>query len=251
MIMCNRRQQTRWGVESTASTLTGLALSIAGPMANEKIEAYILHVRIEEIIRSSGLMTSSLLTGTADPRLPNHYMTPLAGASTPRYYRHREKLEHERHTLVQQAARVVSGYRAPQWYHYNHTAIGEKINIPEKDEPLHCLTTAGCQESIKEARKLVKAVIKTAITAPEHVNQRKREQLRDLARANGTFRDDEGRHGWRDLIMTTNTNSRAEVTCRVCDDGGHIAKDCPSRRVKTAAAPWRNENPSLLGAEKC
>ncbi|KAI1159332.1 hypothetical protein F5B18DRAFT_33654 [Nemania serpens] len=60
-------------------------------------------------------------------------------------------------------------------------------------EPLHCLITADTQEKIDKAKGLVKSVIETIVTTPEHANDRKRQQLRDLAVANGTFRDDENR----------------------------------------------------------
>ncbi|KLU80957.1 hypothetical protein MAPG_00053 [Magnaporthiopsis poae ATCC 64411] len=46
------------------------------------------------------------------------------------------------------------------------------------------------------ARELLGAVIEAAITTPEWDNERKRNQLRDLAMLNGTFRDDERRDGW-------------------------------------------------------
>jgi hypothetical protein len=41
--------------------------------------------------------------------------------------------------------------------------------------------------------RLVQDVVNNAISSPEEQNERKREQLRDLAIINGTFRDDEAR----------------------------------------------------------
>lgn len=62
-----------------------------------------------------------------------------------------------------------------------------------ESEPLHCLVTADTAAKMDRAKELVGAVIETAITTPECENERKRNQLRDLAMMNGTFRDDEGR----------------------------------------------------------
>ncbi|KAM6522016.1 hypothetical protein FALCPG4_011710 [Fusarium falciforme] len=46
---------------------------------------------------------------------------------------------------------------------------------------------------VDKAKKLIHNVIETATSTPEHDNQRKIHQLRDLVIMNGTFRDDESR----------------------------------------------------------
>lgn len=61
----------------------------------------------------------------------------------------------------------------------------------DQNEPLHCLITGSSQRKIDMAKELVQKVIEAAITTPEHDNERKRQQLRELAMLNGTFRDDE------------------------------------------------------------
>ncbi|KAI2638866.1 hypothetical protein GGS26DRAFT_587637 [Hypomontagnella submonticulosa] len=90
-------------------------------------------------------------------------------------------------------------------------------------EPLHCLVTADTQYSVDRAKESIQEVIETTITTPERANDRKRQQLRDLAVANGTFCDDEGLHG------RTNTNSNslatASIICHICNGAGHIARD--------------------------
>ncbi|KAM0433998.1 hypothetical protein ACHAPT_003942 [Fusarium lateritium] len=68
------------------------------------------------------------------------------------------------------------------------TAVGHER------EPLHCLITAGSQSKIDKAKKLIQDVIETATSVPEHENERKVQQLRDLAIMNGTFRDEENQH---------------------------------------------------------
>ncbi|KAH8174619.1 splicing factor 1 helix-hairpin domain-containing protein [Sarocladium implicatum] len=64
--------------------------------------------------------------------------------------------------------------------------------------PLHVLITAPTQHHVQEAKQLVQQVINDAIAEPDWMNERKKNQLRDLAIANGTFRDDEGRHQQQD-----------------------------------------------------
>lgn len=68
-------------------------------------------------------------------------------------------------------------------------------------EPLHCLITADSQQKINKAKELLNTVIHNAISAPEYDNDRKRQQLRDLAMMNGTFRDDERHLGSGRLIQ--------------------------------------------------
>lgn len=61
----------------------------------------------------------------------------------------------------------------------------------DQNDPLHCLITGNSQRKVDMAKELVQKVIEAAITTPEHDNERERQQLRDLAMLNGTFRDDE------------------------------------------------------------
>lgn len=65
--------------------------------------------------------------------------------------------------------------------------------LDDSSQPLHVVISADAQCKVEEAKRLVQQVIDDAITTPEWQNDRKRHQLRDLAIANGTFRDDEGR----------------------------------------------------------
>ena len=65
--------------------------------------------------------------------------------------------------------------------------------------PLHVVITANTQQQVHEAKKLVQQVIDDAVAEPDWMNERKKNQLRDLAIANGTFRDDEGRQARQDL----------------------------------------------------
>ncbi|KAK6859185.1 hypothetical protein PG995_005038 [Apiospora arundinis] len=103
-------------------------------------------------------------------------------------------------------------------HHHHRNAAGEPMDTNDPHEPLHCLITADTKDKVDRARELVQDVIERAATTPEHANARKRQQLRDLAMANGTFRDDEARGvddgagrlltlPMNDASVTTTTNS--------------------------------------------
>ncbi|KAK7742435.1 hypothetical protein SLS62_010743 [Diatrype stigma] len=123
--------------------------------------------------------------------------------------------------------------------------------------PLHCLITADCQGKIDRAKALVQAVIETAVTTPERENERKRQQLSDLAVANGTFRDDEGHGGCGggNGLIRGAVPATAGIICRVCGSAGHIARE-RSERVRKGGEgvswnnppPWRSTNAAGQGA---
>jgi len=117
----------------------------------------------------------------------------------------------------------------------------------DMNEPLHCLITADSQAKVDKAKSLLKETIEMAITTPEHANTRKQEQLRALARVNGTFRDDEGLHAGLPGTVDREPSSIL-VVCRVCGGNGHIARDCVERQarllhrgstMRSKTPPWR------------
>ncbi|KAI1175465.1 eukaryotic type KH-domain (KH-domain type I) [Nemania sp. FL0916] len=271
-------------------------------MTSEQIDAYVLHVRIEEITQK--LRIDNVVPADRNRRSPSP--EPQYDASgkriNMRHQRYRRRLEEERHSLISMAASIIPGYRPPLDYAprcRSGATVQEKVYIPNKEfpeinfigqllgprgrsltdlktqsganivlrgkgsvkegrtrgegrgrgrarglgrfegdfdqdhEPLHCLITADTREKVEKAKSMVQCVIETIILTPEHANDRKRQQLRDLAVANGTFRDDENRvlrgsDGPRELI--------ANIRCNICGGGGHISRDCPRR---TAGDPWK------------
>lgn len=70
-------------------------------------------------------------------------------------------------------------------------------------EPLHCLVTADSQGKVNKANELLQAVISNAASTSEWDNERKHRQLQDLAKINGTFRDDEGQGRTGRLILSS------------------------------------------------
>ncbi|KAK2597946.1 hypothetical protein N8I77_012698 [Diaporthe amygdali] len=118
-----------------------------------------------------------------------------------------------------------------------------------QQEPLHCLIRADTQQRVNDAKKLVSEVIEAAAFAPEDKNQRKRDQLRQLAVMNGTFRDDErracencGQTGHRHYFCTMPSRFVASVTCLSCKEKGHVTRDCPQKSTgHVKLPPWREE----------
>lgn len=68
----------------------------------------------------------------------------------------------------------------------------DRAKTNDEDKPLHVVIVADSQAKVEKGKILVKEVIDMAASTPEWQNDHKRQQLRDLAVANGTFRDDEG-----------------------------------------------------------
>ena len=71
---------------------------------------------------------------------------------------------------------------------------GRATTRASDDAPLHVVVMADTQLKAENGKKRVQKVIDDAVTTPEWQNEHKKTQLRDLAKINGTFRDDEGRH---------------------------------------------------------
>lgn len=119
----------------------------------------------------------------------------------------------------------------------------------DMQEPLHCLVEADCQQKVDKAKGLINRVIETVICVPEDQNERKRDQLRSLAQMNGTFRDDErqvcqncGQHGHRQYTCSEPKRLAASITCHVCHNGGHLARDCADRKsTGNSVPPWRKD----------
>lgn len=107
----------------------------------------------------------------------------------------------------------------------------------DAEEDLHCLVTADIEEKVALCVKMINKVIETAASTPEGQNDHKRNQLRELAALNGTLRDDEhqncqncGGTGHRKFDCPEQRPYTAQILCRVCNQPGHIARDCVAHR---------------------
>jgi splicing factor 1 len=150
------------------------------------------------------------------------------------------------HIAIRGKGSVKEGRAGHSRNHRNNTNAATNN---DQQEPLHCLIRADTQDKVNHAKKLINEVIEAAACAPEDQNQRKRDQLRQLAVMNGTFRDDEcracencGQTGHRHYFCTMPTRFAANVTCHSCKNAGHVARDCPQKSMGPAKLPpWRKD----------
>ncbi|XP_036286395.1 splicing factor 1 isoform X9 [Pipistrellus kuhlii] len=101
--------------------------------------------------------------------------------------------------------------------------------LPGEDEPLHALVTANTMENVKKAVEQIRNILKQGIETPEDQNDLRKMQLRELARLNGTLREDDNRilRPWQ----SSETRSITSTTvCTKCGGAGHIASDCKFQR---------------------
>ena len=104
-------------------------------------------------------------------------------------------------------------------------------NLVEED--LHCLIVADSEDKLAAAVALVQEVIETAASVPEEQNEHKQKQMIDVAKMNGTYRDDEaqrclkcGEQGHRQYNCPQTSVFTANIVCYRCNRAGHLQKDC-------------------------
>ncbi|XP_077445026.1 splicing factor 1 [Stigmatopora argus] len=97
--------------------------------------------------------------------------------------------------------------------------------LPGEDEPLHALVTANTMENVKKAVEQIRNILKQGIETPEDQNDLRKMQLRELARLNGTLREDDNRilRPWQNTEPRSITNT---TLCTKCGGAGHISSDC-------------------------
>ncbi|OUT23005.1 hypothetical protein CAS74_001308 [Pichia kudriavzevii] len=109
------------------------------------------------------------------------------------------------------------------------------IDMSHLQEKLHCLITADSQEKVDMAKKLCQEVMDKAIFSPVGQNDLKRDQLRELAKLNGTYRETSERmcpvcgnsgHGRNTCPQKPSFSST--LRCGKCGNIGHLEKDCIS-----------------------
>ena len=146
-----RKKRNRWGdaTENKAAGLMGLPTAIMANMTSEQLEAYTLHLRIEEI--SQKLRIDDVVPADGD-RYAHSFQSPTtqlifcrSPSPPPQYdnfgrrvntreYRYRKRLEDERHKLIEKAMKVIPNYHPPQDYR-RPTKTQEKVYVPVNDYP--------------------------------------------------------------------------------------------------------------------
>ncbi|KAK2511034.1 hypothetical protein Q9233_017265, partial [Columba guinea] len=171
-----------------------------------------------------------------------------------REFRTRKKLEEERHNLITEMVALNPDFKPPADYKGKHAEehregvqrqdhdrgkgsvkegkVGRKDGqmLPGEDEPLHALVTANTMDNVKKAVEQIRNILKQGIETPEDQNDLRKMQLRELARLNGTLREDDNRilRPWQSTETRSITNT---TVCTKCGGAGHIASDCKFARV--------------------
>ncbi|PMB73936.1 Branchpoint-bridging protein [Beauveria bassiana] len=130
-----RKKRNRWGdaSENKAAGLINLPTAITSAMTSEQLEAYTLHLRIEEISQKLRIDDVVPADGDRSPSPPPQYDNHGRRVNT-REYRYRKRLEDERHKLIEKAMKTIPNYHAPQDYR-RPTKTQEKVYVPVNDYP--------------------------------------------------------------------------------------------------------------------
>lgn len=147
-----RKKRNRWGdaSENKAAGLMGLPTAIYSAMTTEQLDAYTLHLRIEEITQK--LKINDVVPADGDRyvstfsrstvKYANHYRSPspppqydnFGRRVNTREFRYRKRLEDERHKLVEKAMKTLPNYHPPADYR-RPTKTQEKVYVPVNDYP--------------------------------------------------------------------------------------------------------------------
>jgi splicing factor 1 len=130
-----RKKRNRWGdaQENKAAGLMGLPTAIMANMTNEQLEAYTLHLRIEEISQKLRINDVVPADGDRSPSPPPQYDN-FGRRTNTRESRYRKRLEDERHKLVERAMKTIPNYHPPSDYR-RPTKTQEKVYVPVNDYP--------------------------------------------------------------------------------------------------------------------
>ncbi|KAJ5174663.1 Branchpoint-bridging protein [Penicillium canariense] len=147
-----RKKRNRWGdqQENKAAGLMGLPTMIMANFTSEQLEAYTLHLRIEEIsqklrindvvpadgdryVQPFSLTTEPFSHLDRSPSPPPQYDNFGRRVNT-REYRYRKRLEDERHKLIEKAMKTIPNYHPPSDYR-RPTKTQEKVYVPVNDYP--------------------------------------------------------------------------------------------------------------------
>ncbi|CAB1351799.1 unnamed protein product [Coregonus sp. 'balchen'] len=270
------RKRSRWSSETPdqKTVIPGMPTVIPPGLTRDQEKAYIVQLQIEDLTRK--LRTGDLgIPVNPEDRSPSPepvYNSEGKRLNT-REYRTRKKIEEERHSLITDmvalnpeppATRVNDKVMIPQdeypEINFNiekeccakimirgkgsvkEGKVGRKDGqmLPGEDEPLHALVTANTMENVKKAVEQIRTILKQGIETPEDQNDLRKMQLRELARLNGTLREDDNRilRPWQSTEPRSVTNT---TLCTKCGGAGHISSDC--KFTSSFAAPRAGEPP--------
>lgn len=132
-----RTVRTRWDDgdkdNNKALGLIGLTTAIRAHLTIEQLEAYALHLRLEEIsqkLRIGDVVPPERLRSPSPAPVYDNYGKRTNTAES----RYKKKLEEERHKLVERALKTIPDFRPPPDYR-RPAKTQEKIYVPVNDYP--------------------------------------------------------------------------------------------------------------------
>jgi splicing factor 1 len=130
-----RKRRNRWGdaSDNKAANLMNLATAVTATMTSEQLEAYTVHLRIEEITQKLKIDDVVPADGDRSPSPAPMYDNHGRRVNT-REFRYRKKLEDERHKLIEKAIKIIPNYHPPSDYR-RPTKTQEKVYVPVNDYP--------------------------------------------------------------------------------------------------------------------
>ena len=131
-----RKRRNRWddGKEANkAMGLIGLTTAIQANMTIEQMEAYALHLRMEEITQKLKIGDVAPDESRRSPSPPPQYDNFGRRVNTADA-RYRQRLEDERHRLVEKAMKTIPDFKPPSDYR-RPNKTQDKIYVPVNDYP--------------------------------------------------------------------------------------------------------------------
>ncbi|KAK8149087.1 Branchpoint-bridging protein [Beauveria asiatica] len=283
-----RKKRNRWGdaSENKAAGLINLPTAITSAMTSEQLEAYTLHLRIEEISQKLRIDDVVPADGDRSPSPPPQYDNHGRRVNT-REYRYRKRLEDERHKLIEKAMKTIPNYHAPQDYR-RPTKTQEKVYVPVNDYPeinfiglligprgntlKKMETESGAKiairgkGSVKEGKGRSDAAhssnqeedLHCLVMADNEDKINKAKQLIhnviETAASTPENQNELKRNQLRELAALNGTLRDDEnQACQNCGKIGHRKYDCPEKQNYTASiicrrgASWRNDGGRAVG----
>lgn len=130
-----RKRRSRWGDESEKVEIAGLPTQLSANLSGDQLRQYVRVMRVEEItvlLRQDDLKAPRNRSPSPESTV---YGAGMEGKINTRDIRYRNKLEEERHRLVNEAMREDPTYRPPIEYRRPGGKSEEKVYIPATEFP--------------------------------------------------------------------------------------------------------------------
>ncbi|KAG5440938.1 hypothetical protein PCK2_000093 [Pneumocystis canis] len=195
-----RKRKNRWGTGGAegnkALGLIGLPTAITSNMTNEQLEAYALHMRLEEIGQKLRIGDVVPRDGERSPSPPPQYDN-FGRRTNTREIRYRKRLEEERHRLIDKAMSTIPDFKPPVDYR-RPTKTQDKIYVPVNDV---CLF-------------VIFAIVNNIVSTQKSISKMEAESGAKIAiRGKGSVKEGKGRND-----PSANSSLEEDLHCLVMAD---------------------------------